>query len=219
MGIEADTSSPWMPAEMLCAISCHQLIKSVFDPMVVPNEDGTWAPYLLESLTPNDDFTVWTMKVRDGVTFHDGTPLDGAALADNMTRFKNGFLTGAYFSNVASIAVNPTDPLAVDMTMTSPWPSFPQVLLIGAINYIASPTWMAAADADAELKAKPVGTGPFVFADYKPNEYFKATKNAELLEPAVPVPRRDRVPAHPGRAQPAGRAAERIHRPPPQRQR
>ena len=81
MGIEADTSSPWMPAEMLCAISCHQLIKSVFDPMVVPNEDGTWAPYLLESLTPNDDFTVWTMKVRDGVTFHDNTPLDGAALA------------------------------------------------------------------------------------------------------------------------------------------
>ena len=84
MGIEADTSSPWMPAEMLCAISCHQLIKSVFDPMVVPNEDGGWAPYLLESLTPNDDFTVWTMKVRDGVTFHDGTPLDGAALADNI---------------------------------------------------------------------------------------------------------------------------------------
>ena len=79
---------------MLCAISCHQLIKSVFDPMVVPNEDGTWSPYLLESLTPNDDFTVWTMKVRDGVTFHDNTPLDGAALADNMTRFKNGFLTG-----------------------------------------------------------------------------------------------------------------------------
>ncbi len=37
MGIEADTSSPWMPAEMLCAISCHQVIKSVFDPMVVPN--------------------------------------------------------------------------------------------------------------------------------------------------------------------------------------
>ena len=66
MGIEADTSSPWMPAEMLCAISCHQLIKSVFDPMVVPNEDGTWSRRTCSSLTPNDDFTVWTMKVRDG---------------------------------------------------------------------------------------------------------------------------------------------------------
>jgi peptide/nickel transport system substrate-binding protein len=186
MGIEADTSSPWMPAEMLCAISCHQLIKSVFDPMVVPNEDGTWSPYLLESLTPNDDFTVWTMKVRDGVTFHDNTPLDGAALADNMTRFKNGFLTGAYFSNVETIAVNPTDPMAVDMTMKTSWPSFPQVLLIGAINYVASPTWMAAADANAELKAKPVGTGPFVFADYKPNEHFKATKNPNYWNQPYP---------------------------------
>jgi peptide/nickel transport system substrate-binding protein len=186
MGIEADTSSPWMPAEMLCAISCHQLIKSVFDPMVVPNEDGGWSPYLLESLTPNDDFTVWTLKVRDGVTFHDGTPLDGAALADNMTRFKNGFLTGAYFSNVDTIAVNATDPLAVDMTMKTPWPSFPQVLLIGAINYVASPTWMAAADANPELKAKPVGTGPFVFSDYKPNEFFKATKNANYWNQPYP---------------------------------
>src|SRR5262245_46135122 len=37
MGIEADTSSPWMPAEMVCALSCHQIIKSVYDPMLVPN--------------------------------------------------------------------------------------------------------------------------------------------------------------------------------------
>ena len=93
MGIEADTSSPWMPAEMLCAISCHQLIKSVFDPMVVPNEDGTWSPYLLEPHAERRLHRVDDEGARR-VTFHDNTPLDGAALADNMTRFKNGFLTG-----------------------------------------------------------------------------------------------------------------------------
>ena len=82
--------------------------------------------------------------------------------------------------------MNPTDPMAVDMTMKTSWPSFPQVLLIGAINYVASPTWMAAADANAELKAKPVGTGPFVFADYKPNEYFKATKNPNYWNQPYP---------------------------------
>jgi peptide/nickel transport system substrate-binding protein len=186
MGIEADTSSPWMPAEMLCAISCHQVIKSVYDPLVVPNEDGGWSPYLLESLTPNADYTMWTMKARPGVTFHDGTPLDGAALADNMTRFKNGFLTGAYFSNVDTVSVNPADPLAVDLKMKLPWTTFPAVLLIGQIDYIASPTWMAAADKDESLKAKPVGTGPFIFEDYKPNEYFKAKKNPNYWNQPYP---------------------------------
>jgi peptide/nickel transport system substrate-binding protein len=186
MGIEADTSSPWMPAEMLCAISCHQVVKSVYDPMVIPNQDGGWSPYLLDSLTPNDDFTVWTLKARDGVTFHDGTPLDGAALLDNVNRFKNGFLTGAYFSNIDTAVVNPADPQAVDVTMKTPWPSFPQVLLIGAINYIASPTWMAAADADETLKSKPVGTGPFVFAEYRPNETFRATKNPNYWNQPYP---------------------------------
>ena len=186
MGIEADTSSPWMPAEMVCALSCHQIIKTVYDPMLIPNEDGGWSPYLLESLTPNADYTVWTMKARPGITFHDGTPLDGAALADNVTRFQKGILTGAYFSNVESATVNPADPLAVDVKMKTPWVTFPEVLLIGQIDYIASPTWMAAADKDETLKSKPVGTGPFVFEDYKPNEFFKAKKNPNYWNKPYP---------------------------------
>ena len=186
MGIEADTSSPWMPAEMVCALSCHQIIKSVYDPMLVPNQDGGWSPYLLESLTPNADYTVWTMKARPGITFHDGTPLDGAALADNVTRFQKGILTGAYFSNVESATVNPADPLAVDVKMKTPWVTFPEVLLIGQIDYIASPTWMAAADKDETLKSKPVGTGPFIYEDYKPNEFFKAKKNPNYWNKPYP---------------------------------
>jgi peptide/nickel transport system substrate-binding protein len=186
MGTEADTSNPWVPAEMVCAIGCHQVIKSVYDPMVIPNQDGGWSPYLLESLTPNADYTVWTMKARPGITFHDGTPLDGAALADNVTRFQKGILTGAYFSNVDTATVNPTDPQAVDVKMKTPWVTFPEVLLIGQIDYIASPTWMAAADKDETLKSKPVGTGPFIFEDYKPNEFFKAKKNPNYWNKPYP---------------------------------
>ncbi len=186
MGIEADTSSPWVPAEMVCALSCHQLIKSVFDPLVVPNQDGGWSPYLLESLTPNADYTTWTMKLRPGITFHDGTPLDGAALVDNVTRFQKGLLTGAYFSNVDTATVSPTDPLAADLKMKSPWVSFPETLLVGQTDYIASPTWLAAADADPTLKSKPVGSGPFIFDSYAPNEYFKAKRNPNYWNKPYP---------------------------------
>ncbi len=78
---------------------------------------------------------------------------------------------------------------------------------------------MAAADADDTLKSKPVGTGPFVFVDYKPNEYFQATKNPNYWN--QPYPYLDEIEFRPipDCPQPPGRAAERFHRPPPLRQR
>ena len=45
---------------------------------------------------------------------------------------------------------------------------------------------MAAADKDQTLKSKPVGTGPFIFEDYKPNEFFKAKKNPNYWNKPYP---------------------------------
>ena len=51
---------------------------------------------------------------------------------------------------------------------------------------MASPTWLAAADKDPTLESKPVGTGPFVFKDYKPGESFTATKNPNYWNKPYP---------------------------------
>jgi ABC-type transport system substrate-binding protein len=186
MGIEADTSSPWMPAEMLCAISCHQVVKTVYDPMLIPTADGKWAPYLLKSLTPNATYTQWTMTARPGITFHDGTPFNGAALLDNLNRFKLGTLTGAYLADVSGVALSPTDPMSVVLTMKRKWVTFPETLLVGQQDYIASPKWMKAADANPTLKSKPVGTGPFIFESYSPNGSFKAKRNPNYWNKPYP---------------------------------
>ncbi len=157
----------------------------MYDPLTVITDDGGWKPYLAESVTPNADNTVWTIKVRPGVTFHDGTPLDGAAVVENLTRAKNGFLTGTALADVTNIAVNPTDPLAADVTVKRPWTSFP-LYLAGQIGMIASPTWLKASDSDDALKAKPVGTGPFIFESYAPNESFKAKRNPNYWNKPYP---------------------------------
>src|SRR5699024_11205337 len=41
---------------------------------------GTYVPQLAESLTSNNDDTVWTLTLRDGVTFSDGAPVDADAV-------------------------------------------------------------------------------------------------------------------------------------------
>src|SRR5690606_27917667 len=56
-------------------------ITAIFDQLMrydpIANE---YVPHLAESLTPNDDHSQYTLKLRPGVTFTDGTPLDAAAV-------------------------------------------------------------------------------------------------------------------------------------------
>ncbi len=187
MGIEADTAQPWTPANMICAISCHQIARSVYDPLTLPTAEKTVEPYLAESIEPNADHTVWTITMRSGVTFHDGTPLDGAAVVDNLQRQQKSFLTGNALRDILpdGIVLSSDNPLALTVTMSRPWVDFP-IYLAGQIGYIASPTWLAAVDADATKSTQPVGTGPFVFASYTPGESFRATKNPDYWNAPYP---------------------------------
>ncbi len=184
-GVEADTSSPWRPSEMVCAISCHQVIRNIFDTLTLPNEDGSWSPYLAEAVESNADYTEWRITARANVTFHDGTPFDGAAIIDNLIRAKDGILTGNILRPVDTIAIDPANPMVVVMTLNTSWPLFP-LALMGQAGYQASPTWLAASDADELLKSQPVGTGPFMYDDYRPNELFSMVKNPNYWNAPYP---------------------------------
>lgn len=184
-GIEADTSSPWRPAEMVCAISCHQVIRNIYDSLTLPNDQGGWSPYLASAVTPNDDYTEWRITAREGVTFHDGTPFDGAAIVENMTRAKEGVLTGNIFRAIDSITLDPDDPMTAVVATSTSWAAFPYALM-GQAGYQASPTWLKASDTDDTLKSKPVGTGPFVYENYSPNEVFSMTKNPDYWNAPYP---------------------------------
>ena len=185
MGIEADTSSPWRPSEMVCAIACYQVIRNIYDSLAMANDAGSWSPYLASAITPNDDFTVWSITARDGVTFHDGTPFDGAAIVENISRAKAGILTGNALRPVETIEVDAADPMTAVLTMNTSWAAFP-FTLAGQAGMQASPTWLAASDTDDTLKSQPVGTGPFVYADYRPGEVFSMTKNPDYWNAPYP---------------------------------
>ncbi|MFZ9851360.1 MAG: ABC transporter substrate-binding protein [Ilumatobacteraceae bacterium] len=184
-GLEADTASPWTPADMTCAVSCHMVARTVYDSLMVPGADNVPHPYLAESMTPNDDYTEWRITARSGVKFHDGTDFDGAAIVDNLTRAQGSFLVGSALLDVDTVTLDPADPMTAIVTTKRPWATFPW-FVTGQAGYMASPTWLAAVDGDAALAAKPVGTGPFTFVDYKPNEFYKGAKNADYWNAPYP---------------------------------
>jgi len=173
--IEADTSSPWTPSAMVCAVSCHQTIKGVYDTLTWPDADGEVHGMLLESFEPNADFTEWTLTPRQGVTFHDGTPWDVEALNTHFERMRDSVLVGNVFNDIQDQQIQ-GDSLVV--TLARPWTHFP-LFLAGQPGYVASPTWLAAVDAGDASPAEPVGTGPFEFAEYNPGANFRMVRNED----------------------------------------
>jgi peptide/nickel transport system substrate-binding protein len=158
--------------------------RTVFDPLAIIGADGTVQPYLAQSITPNPDYTVWTVVMRPNIVFHDGTPCDGAAVAYNFNAQKNSALTGPAVTNIASIAV--TDPMTVKVTMHTPWVPFNYYLaggIGGQIAFIAAPSMLRDT---ANGTMNPVGTGPFVNGGWVPNDHFTANKNPHYWRSGYP---------------------------------
>src|SRR5690606_38854429 len=73
----------WTPGPGQFSGGGTSIAYAIYDPLIQLNEEGDFAPFLAESLEPNDDLTEWTLTLREGVTFHDGTPLDAQTLKWN----------------------------------------------------------------------------------------------------------------------------------------
>ena len=198
---EAEVTNPWTPAAMQCDSYCQQRARAFFDPIAAVGDDNKVHPYLADTITPNADFTEWTITVRPGITFTDGTPVNADALIRNLQETGNGLLVGKALVDVAKEpdpggAVNPDGTPKIgfkitkadDMTFTiytgkngdpaSPlsWPGFDSYLT-GQWGLIASPTWLDAVAADPSLSVQPVGSGPFIVESYAPRDALVVKRN------------------------------------------
>lgn len=137
----------------------------VYGQLMSAASTGEYVPYLLESAEPNEDATVWTLTLRPGLTFHDGTALDAEALKYNFDRAALFSLNTASFDYYTSTEV--IDDLTVEVTLNKPYAVFPQVLADG-FGGIGSPTAM---EAQGEQYASsqdnpPVGAGPYRLVEW-----------------------------------------------------
>jgi len=156
--------------------------RTVFDTLMILDANGEPQPNLAQSVTSNASGTVWTITMRPNVTFHNGTPCDGAAVAANFKAHQASLLTGPALTPVQSIDV--TGPLVVTITMKTPWVPF-NYYLCGGIGsqfaFIAEPSWLASGS-----QTNPVGTGPFIFQSWVPNDHFTATRNPKYWRTGMP---------------------------------
>jgi peptide/nickel transport system substrate-binding protein len=156
----------------------YQIGRSVYDPLVAMDREGNWQPYLAKSITPNADFTVWTFELRPGITFHNGEKLDADALKMFFDEATTSPLASQGFPEQP--VVTKTGDMTVTLTFTKPWSEMPTAL-VEQPGYVIAPEQIESGSTD-----RPIGTGPFVFDSWVPDNHFRATKNPNYWRPGEP---------------------------------
>ena len=162
MGLEAETAT-YLPGAGTLSTGGYNVAYSIFDPLMARTAEGTVEPFLAESLEPNEDLTEYTLTLREGVTFHDGTPLNAEAIKSNLDNHLKapGSTQAGTLANVEAFEV--TGELTGVYRLTNGSAAFPDLLTtIQGMPF--SPT--AAETMGDDFGSNPVGTGPFKFVSW-----------------------------------------------------
>jgi peptide/nickel transport system substrate-binding protein len=121
---------------------------------------------LAETIEPNADGSVWQVKLRDGVLFHDGKPVTADDVVYSMDRIvdpKDPKVAAAALTGVAPGGTKKIDDMTVEFTLTTP-----NVLLAESLAERSAKIVPVGFDPQ-----NPIGSGPFKMVDMKPGESFK----------------------------------------------
>ncbi len=178
-GLEAETDGGFCLPESQLAASGLEVVRALYDPLTVPDASGGYAPYLAKSINHDPSFKTWTITLRPGITFHDGSKLDATVVKNNLDAYRGAYrgrsplLFSFVFKNIA--AVTKVNEFTVEVTTKTPWVAFPATLYSSGRAAIVA---QAQLDADpADCKSKPIGTGPFEFVSWTRNQSLKVKRN------------------------------------------
>ena len=190
-GLEADTLGGWCPQSAQLAAGGIQVASAIYDTLTAPNDKGEYVPYLAKSVEPNEDYTEWTIVLRDGITFHNGEKLDAAIVKKNLDSRLSGILFSLVLADINEVTV--ADPMTVKITTRVPWVSLPAHLWSTGRLGIAAAEQI---DAGEDCARKLIGTGPFQLVNWTPNDQLVAEKFPDYWqkdENGVQLPYLDRI--------------------------
>jgi ABC-type transport system substrate-binding protein len=135
--------------------------------------DQAPTPGLATSVTPNSDLTSWTVKLRQGVQFQDGTTFDAQAVKFNMDRqMAPGGSGGDTTAPIKSVTV--VDDSTVRFDLKFAWANLPAAMTLPPF-LMGSPT--AIQKYGKTYNQHPTGTGPFMLDTYTPGAEIDLKRN------------------------------------------
>jgi peptide/nickel transport system substrate-binding protein len=156
-GGQTESLDPWKNFQSVDQMRVIQLYDTLFE----YDDDLNVVPALAESAEPNEDGTEWTIRLRQGVVFHDGSPLTADDVLYNMEHWvqpdaKNYIQVGRFIDMARTVKV---DDLTLRVGLT-----FSNQVFAPDLAYLES----GIKSRNEKPGGEPIGTGPFRYSSFQP---------------------------------------------------
>jgi peptide/nickel transport system substrate-binding protein len=155
--------------------------QSLYDPLIAPDIQAEKAQYALaEEIAPRGgSLTEWVIRLRPGVTFHDGKPLVADDVLFSFRRIYAGDLPGKIFLGPIDLgATRALDNRTVLVKLTTPFASFAEQLAAAWFDLFIVPAGFS--------PARPNGTGPFAHHSFAAGQRSVFTRNPHYWQRGLP---------------------------------
>ena len=141
------------------------------------SEEFSTVPVLAESMEPSADFLTWTLKLKPGLTFSDGSPFNADAVKVNWDREKDVANRSPSFTTLAQVAsLTVTDDVTLTIVLNAPNAHFDNAIARVGTNYIAS---AKAITEQTDLTSTAIGAGPFLLEEWLRDDRMVMTANPD----------------------------------------
>jgi peptide/nickel transport system substrate-binding protein len=165
---EADTLDPMISSKDVVGTVTQHIYETLF------TFDGSWAPapLLAESMPEvSSDGLTYTIKIRQGVNFHDGSSMDSADVVDSLNRWLSIASRGkSVASKVDSVTALDSHTVQIQLNAV-----YSPLLSLMSMNNAAAVIYPQENIKGADLAA-PIGTGPYKVNEYKADQYLQLVR-------------------------------------------
>ena len=179
LGLTGGSSSDTLdPHKSLTYLDTSRL-QSLYQPLAQLDAQAQVEYVLAESITPHGSLSNWIIRLRPGVTWHDGKAFTADDVIFTFQRVYNKSFTGKFGLGPIDLKnTKAVDKLTVQVKMTKPFASFAEQLAAFWYNLYIAPVGFN--------PAKPVGTGPFVYQSFTPGQRSVFTRNPHYWRSGLP---------------------------------
>ncbi len=173
--------------------SSHDLNNLVYDTLFWSQVKEDPEPWLAERADPSADRKSWTVKLRPGVTWHDGQPFTAEDVKFTFEKMKTT-TGGRYSHHVWEYPVFQSaeviDPLTVKLNFTDAAPTF-KILPGGDLPMVPKHIWESVPNPTTATDIKSIGTGPYKMVEFVPDQIYRLEANPSYFKGKPKVDRID----------------------------
>lgn len=141
----------------------------VFENLIIRADDGSWAPWVAESWETTEDQLKTTFKIREGIAFHDGTPMNAEAVKWFFDKARDPEGEHGFSSSYQPVTdITADDDLTVSFVFSQPFAGFMDTISSSFAGLISPTAYEAAGDQFGVTVV--VGSGPYKFETWTPND-------------------------------------------------